>query len=69
MSEFYEPEELASFTGASHKAAQIEWLRANRIPHLVDAKGRAKVLRATVAAILGAPANSSGPQLRLSASK
>jgi hypothetical protein len=58
------PDELASFIGTSRKADQIEWLRANRIPFLADKKGRAKVLRATVAAMLGAPGNSSGPELR-----
>lgn len=64
MSDFLEPAELATFTGAKRKADQIEWLRANRIPHLVGKDGRAKVLRATVASILGAPGNSHGPELR-----
>jgi len=59
------PDELATLTGAKRKADQIEWLRANRIPHLVGKDGHAKVLRATVVAILGAPSNSTGPVLRL----
>jgi hypothetical protein len=67
--EFYAPEELQDLTGAKRKADQVAWLRANRIPHFVGADGYAKVLRATVAAILGAPANSTGPQLRLSGAK
>lgn len=67
MSEFYEPDELPALTGAKRKGDQIEWLKENRIPHFVGKDGYAKVLKATVAAILGAPANSSGPALRFGA--
>lgn len=35
MLDTLQPDELASLTGAKRKADQIEWLRANRIPHLV----------------------------------
>lgn len=57
--------EVAELTGINRgRQAQIDWLKANRIPHLVDAKGRPKVLRATIEAILGAPGTSAGPTLR-----
>lgn len=65
MIDTLQPDELATLTGAKRKADQIEWLRANRIPHLVGKDGYAKVLRATVASVLGAPSNSNGPELRL----
>ena len=64
MTDWLEPEEVAALTECKRKADQVEWLRANRIPHLIGDKGNPKVLRATIAAILGAPANQSGPALR-----
>lgn len=64
MTEFLEPDELADLSECKRKADQIEWLKANRIPFLVGDKGTPKVLRATVVAMLGLPANSSGPALR-----
>lgn len=37
--------ELKALTGLAYKQPQIDWLKSNRIPHLVDANGRAKVYR------------------------
>lgn len=64
VSEYYEPAELRALSGYKHPSRQIRWLREQHIPYLLDKDGRPKVLRATVAAMLSAPANQSGPALR-----
>lgn len=65
---FLDDDELAHLTGIVRgHARQAEWLKANRIPFLLDSKGRPKVLRATIETILGAPGTAQAPQLRLGA--
>lgn len=62
---FMDDAELAAFTGYEKAKKQIDWLKINRIPHLIGGDGKPKVVRDTVLAILG-PSKSTpkGPQLR-----
>jgi len=39
-------DELKALTGCAYKQPQIDWLKANDMPHVVDAIGRAQVYKA-----------------------
>ncbi len=58
-------EELRELTGRRTAAAQIRWLREQRIPHLIGADGRPKVLRSTLLAMLGGIGHTAEPRLKL----
>lgn len=62
---FMNDDELADLTGFTRHTKQIDWLKVNRIPHLIGGDGKPKVVRDTVLALLG-PAKHvpKGPQLR-----
>lgn len=59
-------DQLQDLTGRKKSPDQIAWLHANRIPFLLDANGKPKVLTATITSLLGTPHKAGyGPQLRL----
>lgn len=63
---FMTAKELLDLTGRKRTPDQVTWLHANRIPFLLDANGKPKVLTATITSLLGAPHKVDfGPQLRL----
>lgn len=63
---FMTPEELQDLTGRKRTPDQISWLHANRIPFLLDANGKPKILKATITSLLGtAHKPDYSPQLRL----
>lgn len=60
------PEELQDLTGRKRVPDQISWLHTNRIPFLLDANGKPKVLKATITNLLGSTHKPDySPQLRL----
>lgn len=59
------PEDLTELTGRRTAQSQIRWLREQRIPHLIGADGKPKVLRSTILAMLGGVGQTVEPRLRL----
>lgn len=62
---FLSPEDLSELTGRQTAPAQIRWLREQRIPFLIGADGKPKVLRSTILAMLGGVGQTVEPRLRL----
>ena len=63
---FLTKEELISLSGKQKPCAQIRWLRAENIPHIVGGDGKPKVLRDLLVARLGGNTQTrTEPKLRL----